>query len=87
MPRELKRTLGDTTLSIRLWTLKDKARPMFRARRDDVHILEVSAKSERHNVILKEKSYTDYTAAKADYEHHLRAFGHSMKYVKRKQSP
>ena len=86
MPKELKRTLGDTTLSIRLWTLSDKKSPMFRARRDDVYILEVSAKSERHNVILKEKTYTDYAAAKADYENHLRAFGHSMQVVKRKRA-
>jgi hypothetical protein len=85
--RELKRNLGETNLSIRLWTLKDKARPMFRARRDDSYILEVSAKSERHNVILKEKWYSNYDEARLEYEYHLRAFGHSMEYVKRKQSP
>jgi hypothetical protein len=86
MPRELKRTLGKTTLSVRLWTLKDKKSPMFRARYDDVHIVEVTAKSEKHNVILRTQQFSDYAQAKQWYEMYLNAFGHSLEFIKQKQS-
>lgn len=89
--RELKRELGPTNLSIRLWTLRDKD-SMFRAKRDDVYILEVNARSEGddthhgHNVGLLTREFSDYSKAKEYYEMYLRAFGQSMQVVKRKQS-
>jgi hypothetical protein len=87
MPRELARSLGDQELRARLWTLKDKD-SLFRAKNDDVHIVEISAKKKSDGVVIMlERQFNDYTQAKAYYENFLRAFGHSLQFIKRTKSP
>lgn len=91
MARELKRSLGPTNLSVRLWTLKDK-KSLFRAQEPDVYVLEVNARSEGddthhgHNVGLVTKQFRDLDEARRWYEMYLQAFGQSMEFVKRKKA-
>jgi hypothetical protein len=84
--RELRRNLGETNLSIRLFTLKDK-KSLFRASYPDVHIIELNAKSEKHNVQLFTREFESYAKAKQYYEMYLGAFGHRLQAVGRKQNP
>jgi hypothetical protein len=69
--RERKRKLGTHQLGVRLWTLKDKKNPMFRARYPDRHIVELTATTAKTVVILKEWSFEGpaaETGATAQYE-------------------
>ena len=71
--KERNKELGSHALSIRLWTLKDKD-SLFRAKEPDKHIIEITAKTDRRTIIIREFVFERAIEALDHYRHLISLF-------------
>lgn len=53
-------------ITVKLWTLHDKLRPMFRARHLDQHLVEIWADN---RIMIREFSFDNAKSAEAHFQH------------------
>lgn len=74
--KERKRKLGAFALSLRLYTLKDKAKPMFRAKEPDRHCVEIVAtRPSGGTIVIRDFWFEQAKPATDHYNHLLGLFG------------
>lgn len=68
--KERVKQLGSQNVYVRIWTLKDKERPMFRAKEPDTHIVEIVLYKEgRSHCMIRDWHFDTVKQAKAQFDY------------------